>query len=177
MARPSLVLIDALRETAQRLDAGADYAWTHMGRCNCGHLVQTVTRQSPAQIHRQMLQRPGDWAEQATEFSEHPTPYCAGSGFVMDHVIDVLLDLGLTTGDVADLERLRNEKIRARMVRKDRSRPISHRDRDDVVAYLRAWAELLEAQLEAAADSVRPVPDPKPLARAGRARGPVRVRY
>ncbi len=36
-------LIEALRRTAARLATGAEYRWTHMGSCNCGHLAQTVT--------------------------------------------------------------------------------------------------------------------------------------
>ena len=43
MARPSRRLIDALRATARRLEDGARYEWGHMGRCNCGHLAQTLT--------------------------------------------------------------------------------------------------------------------------------------
>jgi len=168
MARPTLTLIDALRETAQRLDAGAEYAWTHMGRCNCGHLVQTVTSMAPGEIHARMLEREGDWAEQATEFSEHPPRYCVDSGYAWDHVLDALLDLGMSTGDVADLERLRNEKVRRRLP--DRGRGLSHRDRSDVAAYMSAWADLLEEELDAAAGRNPEVDDAADVARRGAAR-------
>lgn len=138
MARPSVALIEAFRETADRLDRGAPYRWTHMGSCNCGHLAQTVTRLSKAQIHALALAKSGDWTEQARE-------YCPTSGFPFDHVLQSLLDLGLSTGDLADLEKLRNPKVRARMGRRDAD--ISFKDRADVVAYLRAWADLLQARM------------------------------
>ena len=47
MAAPHPGLIDALRETAERLRKGSDYKWANFGLCNCGHLAQTVTHQSP----------------------------------------------------------------------------------------------------------------------------------
>ena len=41
----------ALRATADRLAApDARYEWGHMGGCNCGHLAQTVTTLSRAEI-------------------------------------------------------------------------------------------------------------------------------
>lgn len=142
MARPEPVLIEALRATADRLADGASYRWTHMGNCNCGHLAQTVTRLDPGEIHRRAMMRPGDWTEQVRD-------HCGISGLPFDQVVASLLELGLNTNDLADLESLRNPRIRSR-VRQDRgARPgteISHRHRDDVVDYLRAWADLLEEQ-------------------------------
>ena len=34
MAKSNPELICALRETAERLEGGAQYEWGHMGRCN-----------------------------------------------------------------------------------------------------------------------------------------------
>ena len=51
MERTYLQMIEALRETARRLQKGAEYDWNHQGNCNCGHLVQTVTKLSKAEIH------------------------------------------------------------------------------------------------------------------------------
>ena len=73
MAKPSQHLIDALVETAMRLDQGADYSWGHLGKCNCGHLTQTLTGVSPDDIHRKALGRGGDWGEVSDE-------YCSTSG-------------------------------------------------------------------------------------------------
>jgi hypothetical protein len=45
MAHPSIELIAALRETARRLRLpDTKYAWGNHGSCNCGHLLQVVTR-------------------------------------------------------------------------------------------------------------------------------------
>ncbi len=140
MARPNLPLIDALRITAQRLAEGADYRWTHMGSCNCGHLAQTVTRLDRASLHRMALEKAGDWSEQARD-------YCPNSGYPLDHVIRSLLDLGLSTNDLADLERLQNDSVRRRLPPGERE--LDHRAPQDTVRYLRAWADLLEDQLEA----------------------------
>ncbi len=133
-------LIEALRTTASRLASGAEYRWTHMGSCNCGHLAQTVTRLPREEIHRLALQKAGDWGEQALEYS--PTEYCPASGYPIDHVIEALLGLGLTREDLWHLERLSDPNVLRRL-------PIGQRDlccreRDDVVVYLRTWADLLE---------------------------------
>lgn len=137
MGRPRTELIDALRETAARLRSGADYRWTHQGMCNCGHLAQTVTRRSRAEIHAMALEKQGDWAEHARE-------YCPGSGYPIDHVIESMLDLGLSTSDIVHLERVSDPRVLKRLG--DDSRSLDKRARDDVVRYLEEWARLLEEE-------------------------------
>lgn len=136
-------LVEALRATAARLQAGAEYRWTHMGSCNCGHLAQTVTRLSPAEIHRLALQKPGDWGEQAVEYRP-PTEYCPTSGLPIDHVIQALLDLGLSRDDLRHLERLSDVEVLRRLPVERRN--LDQRQRRDVVVYLRTWADLLEEE-------------------------------
>ncbi len=136
-ARANPDLIEALRVTAARLAAGAEYRWTHMGSCNCGHLAQTVTRLPREEIHRLALQKAGDWGEQALD-------HCPTSGYPIDHVIRSLLDLGLTGDDLRHLERLSDARVLRRLP-VDR-RHLDQRDRDDVVVYLRTWADLLEEE-------------------------------
>lgn len=140
MARASLV--HALRSTAARLDASAAYAWGHLGLCNCGHLVQTLCAIPPARIHQIALERTGDWEQLAND-------YCPTSGYAIDDVIRELVEAGLTTGDLGHLEKLDDPAVLAAL-------PGGHRwlrrnDRGDVVAYLRTWAGLLAAALDAAA--------------------------
>ena len=136
-------LIEALRRTAARLAAGAEYRWTHMGSCNCGHLAQTVTKLSQEEIHRRALERAGDWGEQARE-------YCPTSGYPIDHVIAALLDLGLTRGDLWHLERLSDPEVLRRLPAARRN--LCCRERRDVVVYLRTWADLLEHEWLAGMD-------------------------
>jgi hypothetical protein len=137
MARPTRALIDALRATADRLEGDVDYRWTHMGACNCGHLAQTVTELSREELHALATQKAGDWAQQATD-------YCPASGLPIDHIIGTMLSMGLSTSDLADLERLRSRAVLRRLPAGRRE--LDYREKADVVLYMRAWAELLEEQ-------------------------------
>lgn len=143
MARATVELVLALRATAARLKTGAEYRWTHMGACNCGHLAQTVTHVSREELRDWALEKPGDWTEQAIE-------YCPASGYPIDYVIGRLLDLGLTASDLGHLERLSCPHVLARLPVELRL-GLSHREREHVVLYLEVWANLLEQQLPAAA--------------------------
>jgi hypothetical protein len=140
MAQVTPQLLSALYLTADRLASGATYQWTHQGHCNCGHLVQTLTDLTPAQIHAQALLAPGDWAEKARD-------YCPGTGIRLDFLIDTLLSAGLNTDDIAHLERLSDPRVLS-LIPGSRN-GLNYRDRSDVVRYLRAWALQLSTQLAA----------------------------
>jgi len=139
MAVASLALVTALRTTAARLAEGSSYQWGHLGMCNCGHLVQTVCRVPPQQIHRIALaDREGDWEALANA-------YCPTSGYAIDDVLGQLVALGLTTQEIGHLEKLDEPRVLAAL-------PGGHRwlrrnDRADLVAYLETWAGLLEAEV------------------------------
>ncbi len=136
MATATPKLISALRTTAARLREGSNFQWGHMGSCICGHLAQTVTELSPAEIHRRAMERHGDWSQQSVE-------HCPTSGLAIDHVIDEMLALGLHIGDLRHLEKLSDPRILARVP----ARWLRHQDRDHAVQYMEAWAELLEDDL------------------------------
>ena len=138
MARATPELITALRTTAARLRAGSPFAWGHMGSCICGHLAQTVTELSPAEIHARAMERHGDWSEQSVE-------HCPASGLAIDHVIDEMLALGLEVGDLRHLERLSDPRVLARVPAKW----LRWQEREHAVQYMEAWAELLEDELRA----------------------------
>jgi hypothetical protein len=139
MATPTLPLIQALRNTAQRLATEAPYQWGHMGSCNCGHLAQTITKLTKGEIHARAMQRAGDWERQLTD-------YCPTSGLPIDETIDEMLALGFSRQDLAQLERLASPAVRAALPF-ERREALRHNQRDDVVLYLRTWADLLEQQL------------------------------
>jgi len=127
-----------LRETADRIATGADYRWSHFGRCNCGHLVQTITRLSPAEIHEAC-------SRELTEWSEIPEDYCAGTGLRLEYLLDRLRELGLDREDMRHIEDLSDTQVL-------RALPGGHRwlqrhERADVVAYFLAFADVLEARL------------------------------
>lgn len=132
-------LAGALRTTAERLLNGADYRWSDLGRCNCGHLAQTLTRLSQRQIRELAMQRPGIWAEQIVE-------YCPTSGFPLDVVIGSMLEVGATLDDIRHLERLSSPRVLKRIPVGERLE-LSYRNSIHVARYMVAWAELLEEQL------------------------------
>ncbi|WP_439883043.1 hypothetical protein ACSX1A_07710 [Pontibacter sp. MBLB2868] len=138
MARCSIELIEALRETACRLKKGDSYQWGHMGSCNCGHLAQTITHYSKGEIHGAAMWRYGDWREQLRD-------YCPHSGLPLDEVIDQMLDFGITRQELAHLETLSDPAILNSLPQEKKH--LKHNQRDDVVLYLNTWAWLLEIEL------------------------------
>ncbi|TVR03310.1 MAG: hypothetical protein EA398_05340 [Deltaproteobacteria bacterium] len=150
MRPPTRALIQALRDTAARLSAGARYQWTHQGLCNCGHLASALTDLSPAELHRLALQKAGDWSEKVID-------HCPTSGFPIDDVIATMLEAGLTRDDIRHLEHVSDPAVLAQL--HGGPRPLHRNAREDVVAYMRAFASLLEARRgehHAAAETVRP---------------------
>ena len=65
MAQNNPHLIGALRTTAERLANGAKYEWGHMGRCNCGHLLQTITGLTDYEIVQSIDFQLDEWTEHA----------------------------------------------------------------------------------------------------------------
>jgi hypothetical protein len=143
MAKASNELIHALRQTIDRLRESENYTWGHMGRCNCGHLAQTITQRSPAEIHQLALEKAGeDWAQRALD-------YCPDSGYTIDHIIEQMLSLGLTPSDIIELEHLRNPDVLARL---PAEKPyLSRNQKEDVLLYMTLWTEILEEDLAAEA--------------------------
>ncbi len=138
MARPNPELIDALRRTARKLKDGAPYQWGHMGGCNCGNLAQELTKLSKDDIHRYAMQRYGDWNEQVEDF-------CPTSALPIDIVISEMIGAGLMLEDLKNLEKLSDRQVLARFPIEKRF--LKHNIRNDVVAYLNEWADMLEEQL------------------------------
>ncbi|MEM1270483.1 MAG: hypothetical protein AAGI08_10595 [Bacteroidota bacterium] len=134
MATRSPQLIDALRSTANRLEGGDRYEWGHMGRCNCGHLVQTITNMSSYEIVKAV-----DFA--MDEWTEHAKDYCAGTGSKVDDIFLALHDAGFTHEDVMHLEYLSDKRVLNRI--QDRP-PLRRNNVDDVTLYMRTLAKVLE---------------------------------
>lgn len=137
MARPTPELIHALRQTTQKLKNGAPYQWGHMGGCNCGNLAQELTKLNKDQIHQYAMQRHGDWNEQVDD-------YCPTSQMPIDLLINEMLTAGLMLEDLKHLERLDDRQVLIRFPLEKRH--LKHNVREDVVAYMKAWADLLEEQ-------------------------------
>ncbi len=138
MAKLHRDVIEALRTTAARVREGAHYEWGHAGACNCGHLAQTVTRLSKAEIYRMV---DGEW-------SEHLHDYCPITGQAVEDVAAQMIRFGFDAGELADLENLADARVLERIP--DR-RYLRRNDRGDLVLYLEAWAAMLEQDLAAVA--------------------------
>jgi hypothetical protein len=167
MARASLRLIGALRQTAARLaEQDTVYRWSMLAHCNCGHLTQTITGLSPDAIHEAAARQRGDWAEQARAMAaDEPRALDYGSRPALDEgawepedlmacpvaersmtqIFSQLLDWGLEPTDVGALERLDDPQVRRRLG--THKSEFLHSDRNNVIAYLEAWAAMLEERL------------------------------
>lgn len=120
------------------------------------------------------MQREGDWGEQAAAHSQQGNgipslPFlpdygdrpaldegawepenigaCNATGAPLDVVFDRLVAIGLDDDDIRGLERLSDPAVRRRLGTNTQDYP--HYKRENVIAYLRAWADLLEAELPA----------------------------
>jgi hypothetical protein len=125
-----------LHITADRLESGVHYEWGHMGRCNCGHLVQTITGMSADEIV-------ASTAFQLDEWSEHAQDYCAGTGYKVDHLFLTLQEMGFNSQDVIYLENLSDPRVLAHMGERTYLR---RNLRGDAVCYLRSMAAMLNEE-------------------------------
>jgi hypothetical protein len=183
MAQASLRLIQALRETAARLERESTiYRWSQLAHCNCGHLAQTITGLSPGAIHEAAARHRGDWAEQARTLAPaaglDPADYgdrpaldegawepedlmaCPVAERSMSAIFGELLAVGLEPADIGALERLDDPVVRRRLGTS--TSDYLHSDRGNVVAYLRAWAAILEERLERGRSQVAELPRVEP---------------
>ncbi len=138
MAHPSLPLIHALRTTADRLEAGAKYAWGNHGTCNCGNLLQVVTQLSAEEILRHAHTGTGEWTELAEES-------CSVTEAPWYLLISKLEDLGLTPSDIHHLEYLTDKTVLGKLP--GGFRWLKRNVREDVIVYFRTLATMLEDRL------------------------------
>lgn len=138
MAQNSPELINALRETATRLADGARYEWGHMARCNCGHLVQTVTQMSDREIAQSVDFELAEWSEYAKD-------YCAGTGHKVDDLFVILENVGFSHQDVIHLENLSDTRVLNRL---DGGRRYLQRNKvEDVTLYMFTLADMLSEEV------------------------------
>lgn len=170
MAKASVELVVALRETAARLlSEKVKYQWGSFAHCNCGHLAQTITGLAPEEIQRRAMRREGDWGAQAFDVAARHFPEfdygdrpaldegawepedigaCQVTGAPLDEVLGQMYAFGLSPNDVRHLERLSDPEVRRQL--DTHKQHFRHHLRENVVAYLDAWADLLEERLEPA---------------------------
>lgn len=138
MANPTIELINALRETAARLRNGAHYAWGHHGACNCGNLLQVVTKLTEGEILRYAHTGTGEWTELAEEF-------CPVTNAPLTLVITRLEAIGLTPTDIHNIEYLADKEVLQHLP--GGFRWLKRNKREDAIDYFEAFANLLEEKL------------------------------
>ena len=138
MANPTIELINALRETANRLRNGAHYAWGHHGACNCGNLLQVVTKLSQGEILRYAHTGTGEWTELAEEF-------CPVTNAPLTLIITKLESIGLTPTDIHNIEYLADKQVLQYLP--GGFRWLKRNKREDAIDYFEAFANLLEEKL------------------------------
>lgn len=143
MAIPNIALINALRETAQRLKNGATYAWGNHGACNCGNLLQVITPLSRQEIMGYAQTGIGEWTELAED-------YCGITNAPVDLMVSKLMEAGLTPSDIHHLEYLDNREILEQLP--GGFRWLRKNDRDDVISYFETYADVLENALISSID-------------------------
>jgi hypothetical protein len=173
-------LVEALRETAARLSRQETvYRWSQLAHCNCGHLAQTITGLSPGAIREAAGRHRGDWAEQARtiampqrmperlyepDYGSRPAidegawepedlGRCPVAELEMTQIFAELGAWGLSPSDIAALERLDDPEVRRRLG--TNTVDFLQSDRQNVMAYLLAWADLLEERIARASVSAQ----------------------
>jgi hypothetical protein len=138
MAHATIELISALRETATRLKNGATYAWGNHGACNCGNLLQVITRLSKDEILQYAHSGIGEWTELAED-------YCGITDAPVSLLIFKLQQLGLTPTDIHNLEYLEDKDVLKYLP--GGFRWLNRNKREDVIIYFETFAEVLEEKL------------------------------
>ena len=143
MAYPSKQLIEALRETANRLRNGAHYAWGNHGACNCGNLLQVVGNMTKEEILKHAHTGIGEWTELAEES-------CSVTNAPYTLLIQKLEAIGLTPSDIHYLEYLEDKEVLEQLP--GGFRWLSRNQREDVVLYFETFATLLQIKRMQIAD-------------------------
>ena len=132
------ILIVGLRTAANNLRNGAFYAWGHHGACNCGHLLQAVTRLSKEEIQTYAHTGYGEW----TEIMEES---CSVTGVPLGLLITELRSMGLTNNDIHNLEYLEDRAVLNNLP--GGFRWLKRNQREDVIIYFETYANMLEEKM------------------------------
>ena len=129
-------LVDALRATSERLEKdNAEYQWGHMGQCNAGHLIQTITGMSSFEIVESVDFKLDEW-------SEHATDYCSCTGSKVEDIFLAMERHGMTHSDIVKLENLSDKKILENL--NGGFRYLRRNVKEDVIEYMLSYADLIE---------------------------------
>lgn len=139
MARSNPLLITKLREAANNIEQGADYNWGHVGKCNCGHLLQAISPMSSSEIYNEAK------SQKLDEWSEYANDYCSTTGAPLDAMLDRLLKAGMELDDIHQLEYLSNKEVLEALP--GGFRYLEKGKKEDAATYMKTWAKVLEKEL------------------------------
>lgn len=156
-------LITALRTAATAVENETfNYDWKLISQCNCGVVICSLLGLSADGLSKRMESDPTDIG--IATWTEIVGSVCPVSGIPESQIFRELYSLGLTAIEIRHLEYLDAPEVVARIpVRHKRSGLFGlwrskeverhYDDKDDLVTYLRAWADLLT---ERGADDMPP---------------------
>lgn len=131
-------LIDGLRTAADWIESGeVEYNWSHTSSCNCGILAQVINNVSAYDITAK-FGKGATWRGLVCEITNQPMP----------KIIQTLLDVGMTAKDFTNLEFLTYDGIEPHnWYLKENSKHNKFSKRENVISYMRTWADSLEREL------------------------------
>jgi hypothetical protein len=138
MANPTIALIEALRLTATNLSNGAYHSWGHHGACNCGNLVQSVTKFTKEEILRHAHTGTGEWTELAIDF-------CPITNTPLTLIFNKLEEIGLTPTDIHHIEYLSDREVLNNLP--GGFRWLKRNKKEDAIVYFETFATVLEEKL------------------------------
>lgn len=139
-------LIKALRTSADKVDGGSVYyCWSSGASCNCGILAQEVLDISERDLLDKIYSLSIDdrtWTSLARKRS------CSLTGTSIPQIIERLKKVGFKRSNFTELEYLSNRTI-CKRAKIDTTDYHYFTYPSNFVKYTRAWADILEEQLEA----------------------------
>lgn len=157
-------LADALRDAANRIaNRPATYYWCSVLTCNCGILAQSICGVTATQLHALMFR---EWPEHCGRgiWSDR-SDACSNTDQPLPRVMIRLREAGLTWQDIAQLEALANDRIRS-AAGLPANTPAHHHDfanPTSVIAYMWAWADMIDEQFAVAATRAAPIAAMQPV--------------
>jgi hypothetical protein len=120
------------------LRKGAYHSWGHHGACNCGNLVQSVTKFTKEEILEYAHTGTGEWTELAIEF-------CPATNAPLTLVFNKLEQIGLTPTDIHHIEYLTDREVLEQL--SGGFRWLKRNRKEDAIDYFEAFALVLEDKL------------------------------
>lgn len=153
-------LITALRTAAKAIEMETfPYKWEAQERCNCGVVVCSLLGMSPDKLRSKI---PHSDALKGPTWTQMAGFYCPITGIPDNELFKELYSLGLTSIEIKNLEDLSDPEILLRM--KCKKENIRYDNKQDLIRYLRAWADILVergSQDGSAQETVQEDPEPE----------------